>query len=177
MLGLSILCSLFYHSQRISQLNPFLSTLNATLTSHHKIKGQFITSPVITSLPRFDQRSLSIHKMRFSRLAQSVIRGWASELTVSRTMFKNSISPLRLSGNEPSKMKSISSRIVHREQNIVLRESVFDFCTSLTEDGGAVFLDSGELVIVDTEFIHAVARNGGGIYVVNGQVSIESCSS
>ncbi|OHS93839.1 hypothetical protein TRFO_02361 [Tritrichomonas foetus] len=164
------------YSLRLTGINAYTGIINATFLSKRKITGQLNSNPIFTNVPRFDQISFSLHKMQFYEIAFSVYRGFAHKLSISNCIFSNSISPIHISTSESGKLKPINSKIEYKNQDISLRDTIFDFCSSLSENGGSVYAEMCKISFIGVEFVHSMAQNGGAAYLIQGKVNLEGCS-
>jgi len=164
-------------SVEISNVHPFSNSNNVTYISKKSISGLYLTSPMISSIPRFDKTRLSFFSMNFRKLANSLYNGAASNiLHFSSCSFKDSVSPIRINSVDRLKYKPQSKRIEKKDTDLTMRDVLFDFCTSTNEDGGALYTNDCNVDLTDVEFVSCLALNAAGFYARHGRVTIQSSS-
>ena len=161
----------------VSRLSAIISQTNSTIKGKALITGDYIRSPLFTNIFRSNPTQLHLTSFNIFRMAMPVVSARSNmALTISKTSFKNSMSPIRISGVDRSKLKPFTARKARTNMQLTLRDVLFDFCNSPTEDGGSLFCDNCQVSINDVEFVSSIAAIGGGFYAKHSEISMQSTS-
>ena len=161
----------------LSRISAIIAQTNSTLKGSSLITGEFNRSPLLSNVIRSDAGSLHLTRFNFFKMSAPVFSATTNmELTISKTTFKNSLSPIRVSGVDRAKLKPFTQRKARSNMQLTLRDVLFDFCNSPTEEGGSLFCDNCQVSISDVEFVSSVASIGGGLFAKSSRLSMQSVS-
>lgn len=96
---------------------------------------------------------------------------------VSKSFFTHLISPVRISGSMQSDLQKGGKRKQFTETNVKLKKLNFEFCHTLNENGGAVFVENCKTEVDTCFFFQGNAINGGGLYATQGSIRILSTNA
>ena len=161
----------------LSRINAIIAQTNSTLKGNSVITGEYNRSPLFSNILRSDPGSLHLTRFNFFKMAAPVFSAKTNmELTISKTTFMNSLSPIRISGVDRAKLKPFTERKSRSNMKLTLRDVLFDFCNSPTEEGGSLFCDNCQVSITDVEFVSSVASIGGALFAKSSRLSMQAVS-
>jgi len=158
-------------STDLSQLMSSFSINNVSLSVSYS--GPFLRSPLMASTPKSGVFQISLFRSVFSRMAVPIIQGVSVSMTVSDSKFVHSSTPIRFDAVSQAS-KSAGNRKQYKSKSVKLIRNNFEFCHSLLDNGGALFISNCNVTISGCLFFQGSAVNGGAMYVIGSNIDIQS---